>query len=397
MLVVLSLISCYNEPMIGDLGEEVENPVTYDFVRDGVSTVSFNGQTDRISMATELIHAMTDFSTSEESLLEMYSNQTLSGEDANPFVEAGLNESTKSIKSKIAASYDFFSSNTVESAEIKADLESWIIAQVDEVFPNEFELAAIGQAGQIADGSDVRFVSGKGIEYNQLLNKSLIGALMVDQMLNNYLSPLVLDDGENVENNNNNIVEEGQVYTTMEHKWDEAYGYLFGAAGVNYEDPISSLGADDFLNKYLSRVDEDEDFAGIASEIFEAFKLGRAAIVAKNYRLRDAQANIIKQKISEVVALRAVYYLQQGILSKGNNNIGKAFHDLSEAYGFVYSLRFLRIPNSNNPYFTKTEVNGFINLLTANNGFWDITNETLDNISSKIAERFNFTVAQAAS
>ena len=38
-----------------------------------------------------------------------------------------------------------------------------------------------------------------GLEYNQLVNKGLIGALMVDQMLNNYLSAAVLDEADNRE------------------------------------------------------------------------------------------------------------------------------------------------------------------------------------------------------
>ena len=41
------------------------------------------------------------------------------------------------------------------------------------------------------------------------------------------------------------------------------------------------LGVDSFLSKYLDKVEGDSDFAGIADDIYDAFKLGRAAIVAK--------------------------------------------------------------------------------------------------------------------
>ena len=376
---------------------EINNPVDYTFTRDGASTVSFSGQTTRIGMATELINAMTDFGVSDVELLEMYTNETASGADANPFTDATLNASTKSIKSKVAASNDFFSSNTLESAKIKADFETWLNAQVSEVFPNQNTLASAGVAGQIADGTTVRYVNAAGLEYNQAVNKSLIGALMVDQMLNNYLSPSVLDEANNIDNNTNNILVEGESYTEMEHKWDEAFGYLFGAAGTNFSDPLSTLGEDSFLNKYLSRVNDDSDFSGIANSIFEAFKLGRAAIVAKDYDLRDAQANIIKEDISEVIAIRAVYYLQQGKINIANGDLGTAFHALSEGFGFVYSLRFLRQANSQEAYFTQTEVDGFINQLTAGNGFWDIESNTLDEMSSAIADKFSFTIDQAGS
>jgi len=399
-LFIISLLSvflwsaCDNDDMKMII---IENPVSYEFTRNGISTVSFSGQTTRIGMATELVSAMSDFSSSEEILLEMYSNETASGDDANPFSDASLNESTKSVKSKVAASKDFFASNTVEAAEIKADLESWITAQVAEVFPNENELASAGIAGQIADGSSVRYVNAKGLEYNQALNKSLIGALIVDQMLNNYLSTSVLDEANNIENNNNDLVLEGESYTTMEHKWDEAFGYIFGAADADHSNPLATLGGDNFLNKYLARVDSDSDFEGIASTIYEALKLGRAAIVAKDYVVRDEQVSILREEISKVIAVRAVYYLQQGKIAKENNDLGGAFHDLSEGFGFVYSLRFLRALNGNAAYFSKSEVDSFISLLTDGNGFWDIDSATLDSISEDIANKFDFTVEQAGS
>ena len=373
----------------------IENPTTYEFLRNNESTVSFSGQTARINMGTELIGAMMDFDKTTESLLEMYANQTASGADANPYADASLNESTKSVKSKVAASSDFFSTNSAESARIKSDIGSWIVAQVEEVFPNKDVLAESGRAGQIADGSSVRYVSAKGLEYNQAVNKSLIGALMVDQILNNYLSISVLDAGDNMANNDADIVAEGKSYTSMEHKWDEAYGYLFGLAR-DESNPLATLGEDSFLNKYLSRVNDDSDFENIASDIFEAFKLGRAAIVAKDYQVRDQQAEIIRDRLAQVIAVRAIYYLQSGKNAIASDDLGGAFHDLSEGFGFVYSLRFLRQANSSNPYFTREDVDGFVNMLTEGNGFWDIDAATLDSMSDIIADKFDFTVAQAA-
>lgn len=383
-----------------DSDSKVEAPATYSFLRDGNSTVSFSGQTTRIAMAEELISALKDFDTQASELLAMFRNADENGENVDPFSTTELNESTKSIRLKVAASSDFFSANSTESAKIRTDFEDWIRAQVSEVFPNENILAEPGIAGQIADGTSVRYVNGKGLEYNQAVAKSLIGALMADQILNNYLSPSILDEANNRSDNDAGTVSDGNSYTIMEHKWDEAFGYLFGASS-NPENPIADIGADDsFLNKYVGRVEEDEDFAGITQEIFDAFKLGRAAIVAKDYEVRDQQADIIKDKISEVIAIRAVYYLQQGknaLPVDGNQSAyGPAFHDLSEGFGFVYSLRFTRKSGSDDTYFTRSEVDGFINDMMANNGFWDIQSQTLDNISQTIADKFDFTLAQAA-
>ncbi len=380
-----------------DPSPSLEAPGTYNFERNGQSTVSFSGQTTRIKMASELINAMKKFDSSSELLLEMYVNESASGGDVAPFSESDLNSSTKSIRSKVAASKDFFSANAAESSQIKADFESWINAQVSEVFPNENVLAEPGVAGQIADGSSVRYVNAKGLEYNQAVNKGLIGALMVDQMVNNYLSPAVLDDGNNVAENDDGILAEDKSYTTMEHKWDEAYGYLFGTS-TNAANPLPTLGEDAFLNKYLQRVNGDPDFEGIAQDIFDAFKLGRAAIVAGDYQLRDEQAEIVRGLVSKVIGVRAVYYLQQGKngLPDSGNDYGGAFHDLSEGFGFVYSLRFTRQPESSSSYFSKAEVDGFIQQLTEGNGFWDVTPATLDQISEAIASKFDFSLSQAA-
>jgi hypothetical protein len=367
-----------------------EAPATYAFERDGTSTVSYGGQTTRILMGDEFVDVL---KTTTETVA------TISGKFAHTagnadFSDAELNASSKSLRSKTAASKDLFSANTTEATAIKAQFDSWIAAQVNEVFPSWDTDASAGVAGQVQEsgGGSTRYINAKGLEYNQVINKGLIGALMVDQILNNYLSPGVLDEASNRSDNDAGIVATDKNYTTMEHKWDEAFGYLYGLDNAI----TPELNKDKFLNKYLSRVEGDSDFAGIASDIYNAFKLGRAAIVNYDYTTRDAQAEIIKEKISEIVGIRAVYYLQQGKNSL-SPNVQDSFHDLSEGLGFVYSLQFTRKPNSNDAYFTKAEVDGFMSALQAGNGFWDVTEETLDEISNTIAAKFNFTVDQAGS
>jgi len=176
-------------------------------------------------MAEELVSQMTSFDTAtEQKLLEMYANTN------NQFVGSGLNDSGKSIKSKTAASEDFFSGNAAESAIIKSEFESFLSTQISE---NKFGVGTVaspGVAGEIADGSSTRYINGKGLEYNQIFAKSLIGGLMTDQALNNYLGTAVLDEATNRIDNDNGITDDGKDYTVMEHKWDEAYGYLYGTA-----------------------------------------------------------------------------------------------------------------------------------------------------------------------
>lgn len=392
-ILVIGLASCEDVDMTKTT---VTAPAKYQFERNGASTVSFSGQTTRIMMAEELVSALSDFDQSVESLNKMYANMDALGNDVAPFSQDALNISTKSVRSKVAASNDLFNTNAVEGSAIKAQLATWMDAQINEVATNQDVLAAPGVAGQIADGTKTRYLNAYGLEYNQAVSKSLIGGLMLDQIVNNYLSNTVLDDEDNRAENDNELTEEAQSYTTMEHKWDEAYGYLFGTADAT--DALGTIGqGDSFLNKYLGRVNGDSDFSTIALDIYNAFKLGRAAIVAKDYTLRDQQANILKGLLSDVIGVRAVYYLQQSKIQLDSNK-GGAFHGLSEGYGFIYSLRFARATNSTDALFSREEVDGFISTLMGDgsNGLWDVTPTTLDQISEDIAAKFDFTVAHAA-
>ena len=150
------------------------------------------------------------------------------------------------------------------------------------------------------------------------------------------------------------------------------------------------------MNKYLGRVVADEDFSEYAMELFDAFKLGRAAIVAGDFELRDAQAEVIKARMSAIVGIRAVYYMKTAGVELAAGNIGSAFHDLSEGYGFLYALQFTQDPDTGQPYFSNAEVSALTERLMGDgpNGLWDVNVATLDAIAEDIAARFDFTVAQ---
>ena len=397
LAIAIFTLGCSDDDQDEVFEDPIENPATYVFERNGESTVNFSGQTTRILMAEEIIDKMMDETTTAEVLKAMYAHM----EGVSNFSDPVLNASDKNVRGKTAASFDYFSGNATDQALIRADFESWIDTQVSEVFPNWNAAASPGVAGQIADGSATRYVDGRGLEMDQLFNKSLIGALMVDQILNNYISSNFLDAGTQREDNDNGVPEEGRNYTAMEHDWDEAYGYAFGTA-QDLTDPRPTIGLDDsFLNKYIGRVEGDPDFEGITDAIYQAFKLGRAAIVAGDYQVRDQQAELLRELISEIMGIRAVYYLQQAkiLLDRPTPDYGGAFHDLSEGYGFIYSLQFTRKPNTQEPYFTKAETDALLQDLLDDgpNGLWDVTPATLDALSETIADRFTFTLAEAGS
>ena len=302
---------------------------------------------------------------------------------------------------RLAASFDLFSANATGSLAIKADFDAWISEQVMDVYPAWTDVAAIGVAGNLqeAGGGSTRYINAKGLELNQAFNKGLIGALMVDQMLNNYISADVLDNF--ADDNDSETLVSGKTTQT----WNMIGMKLMVTCMAPLQilvDPNPTVGGDDsFLNKYLGKVNTDTDFSGIADDIYNALKLGRAAIVAKDYNLRNTQADIIRQKVSEVVAIRSVYYLQQAKITleaSGDTDYAAMFHDLSEAYGFIYSLQFTRKPSTTTAFFSRTEVDGFLSqLYGSTNGFWDLTPAVLQSISEDIAAKFDFTVGQAGS
>ena len=385
--------SCSNSDDDVPVPKDLMVPSTYMFERDGKSTVSFGGQNMRILMANEIYSELLDFANnSEAKILSMYKHQ----EGAGDFSDAALNSTSKNIRSKVAASADYFASNSVDSENIKTYFEDLIKNQARSVKPNYQNMATKGMAGQLVFGSKTRYVNEKGFENNQLFAKGLIGALVTDQTLNNYLSTAILDAGDNVKNNDASMVANGKPYTTMEHKWDEAYGYVYGGNVENEANPNASQNAHNkFLHNYINKVDGNPNFAGIKDDIYNAFKKGRAAIVAKKYDVRDEQVKILREKISTVIAVRAIHYLQEG---KDNIDAGTrtaGFHALSEAVGFVYSLQFTKHPETGQPYMTRSEVMGALDNIFAGDGLWDVDSATLDNLSKTIAARFSTTVEKA--
>ncbi|MCB0736843.1 MAG: DUF4856 domain-containing protein [Bacteroidetes bacterium] len=353
-------------------------PTSYSFERNGESSVDFKGQTDRLLMFKELTSYAKDqanWPITEGILENMFANEN------SPFANKDLNTSTKNLRSKTAASVDYFSTNSVEQFEIIQLLYNWL-SSLTEISNLGSEIATLGNAG-LADSK--RLVDHNGLEYVQLFEKGLMGACLMDQVLNNYLSVNKLDAGGLRSQQEELVLEDGTNYTSMEHYWDEAYGYIFGADG-GY-----------FWDSYLGQVDEDEDFAGIYNEIKTAFITGRAAIENADWEKRDAQIDIIRASLSKVCAIRAVHYLKEG-KEKLAPNVDQAFHPLSEGYGFIYSLRFTQNPETNQPYFSKAEVDEMLSKLTkGTSGFWDA--DYLDTIllelAIQIANEFDFTVDEA--
>ncbi len=359
--------------------EEVVAPQTYKFEKDGASTVSFTGQVARLKMAGELKSALGGKEKTESELVEMF-------KDGMGFEEAALNDSGKKLRSTVASAPN----SDVSSAEadgLRAKMDGWITERND-VVANWDNDASAGVSGKLEKDGKTRYVTKQGIEVNQAVAKTIIGAIILDQIVNKYVSDKFIEDNQ-AGNDAGTPYKENANYTKMEHGWDEAYGYVFGLED-DTSNPINSSDArKGFLNSYLKSVDGDDDFKGIFDKVNNAFKLGRAAIVAKQYDIVKEQAKILRTELSNVIAIRTVHYLLKG---KGTKDAG-TLHALSEAYGFVHSLRFAHDAEGNQV--PKTSIDASLSYLEKENGLWEVTDAELDTLAGIIAGVFGFEPSEA--
>ena len=365
----------------------VSVPSTYSFVRSGTSTVDYSGQSSRLLMLQEMGNYIKDQGVAS-AIVDVTTLNNMFANTNDPFSTTELNESGQQLRDKTAASRDYFvnlggGGSAVEQTEVR----SFFATQFDNAnAASQGNDASANVAGKYLDGSSTRLFAANGLEPQQVLLKGMMGACFMDQIANNYLSTAVLDEGTNRAENTSKTLVTDKNYTKMEHLWDEAYGYVYGAGGGKYWD------------SYINQVNADSDFNTVKEEIERAFRKGRAAIVANNYSVRDEQIAIIKRKLAIVPAVRAVYYLKEGKEKLVTDSGAKAFHALSEAYGFIMAIRYTQNPNTDAPYMSKIEVDALLAELTdGTNGLWDVDylNLHLDDMASDIAIRFGFTVAQA--
>ena len=370
LLNIIALSGLFFVACINDDGNNNSNhmdaPETYKFDRNGLTTVSFSGQTCRLTMAGEIYDAFKDTSKTVEDINNMFANGT------------GFSEElcSKNIRSKTASS-------ATASSTVKPMFDAFIEETVNEVFPKWNSPASAGKSGYITESNGKkRYVNSKGLELDQAFVKGLIGGLCLDQITNNYLTIGKLDVGNNISDNDNEVLNGDNNYTTMEHYWDEGFGYLYGLE-ADQENPTYSDNGDILLNKYAGKVNGSDAGQVDMSSVNDAFIAGRTAIVNNDYTKRDLEAAKIKLYLDKIIAIRAAYYLEAAaeIIANGDAR-PDAFHDLSEGYGFVLSLQFT-------DFFYNAEVEVLLDQLLKGDGFWKVESITLNTMAQQIRTKSN--------
>jgi hypothetical protein len=176
-----------------------------------------------------------------------------------------------------------------------------------------------------------RLFNHAGVEFNQLVAKGLMGALVLSKVVAH------LDAAANADNN---TVTPGKG-TAMQHEWDMAFGYV--GIPTDYDTSKAYTSTDPkrplAIGGYFAERGKYIKAGGI---VFEAFRKGRAAIAAKNYGARDAAAATIKEYVEKAIAAACYYYVShpQAITDKPAQ-----LHELSEGRGFIIALKY-RAANS---------------------------------------------------
>lgn len=352
----------YNEEAKKDDGtckySELSIPSTFSFSdASGNSTVSYGGQTDRLNQLEEMttyMKAGTELTLNIDILTAMFENAEDNASGNFSF------SSTKQLKNKCFESDVALFEGYFTELALASEYNS--------------EIASSGQAGILTSGTSTYLFAANGIEYTQLVEKGLMGAVFLNQSTNVYFGEGKMD----VDNSAAVSTGEGKHYTEMEHHWDEAFGY-FGA-------PIDFPTNTDDLRFWTKYCDKQNAVLGSNAIIMNAFLKGRA-VISQGFEIsmRDEQIEIIRKEWERVSASQAVTYLEGAVDNFGMDN-AKFLHELSEAYAFVLSLKYLPLDTR---VINFSEIETILND-NIGNDFWAVTLTDLNTAIASLNSIYGF-------
>lgn len=300
----------------------IQEPANYSFERNGESTVSYSGQNERLDMV---------------SAMKGYLSQADGGQMIDPQV---LLDAYENVGGNGNGLFDFNSSKQLKDKTFAPDLDEQFFESLFQAAADASQqgvngvMAENGQAGLLIreNNGNTVLVDANGREFTQLIEKGLMGSVMYSQIYNTYLTDTRIgDDVENTE------LVEGKSYTSMEHHWDEAFGYWNPPLDFTSNWPADRASEDRFWSHYSNTVDP---LLGTNDLIMNAFKEGRTAIVNNDLEGKNAQRDVLYEKLELVAAAVAVHYINATLSSLNDGKTGEAFHTLSEAWAFTNALKY---------------------------------------------------------
>lgn len=239
-------------------------------------------------------------------------------------------------------------SRTTDAGVIKAFADSMV--KVSQYYNTPGTQGVPGKQG-------TRLFNYSGFEYNQGVVKGLMGAMVLSK-INQHLDAATKAD------NNTVITGKG---TAMQHDWDMAFGYV--GIPVDYDTSKSYANTDPTrplaVGGYFA---ERGKYIKSGGMVYEAFCKGRAAIEVKDYAVRDAAINTIREYIEKTFAAACYYYVThpQAITDRPSQ-----LHELSEGRGFVVALKY-RAANSK---LTASNYQTLVDLLGVDKNAYELIND----------------------
>ena len=213
------------------------------------------------------------------------------------------------------------------------------------------------------------YVTAEGLNYRQLIQKFIHGAVSFSQAAGDYLSTDL--GGTKGLNGGNDAVEEGKEYTALEHHWDEGFGYFGAARDYNsYTDAQIKAGASldtdssgkmDILseknfglsvNAAKRDVGAKDGKTDLSKKIMDGFLQGRHLISTKPEGYKEMLPNIaivLVDSWEKTIAATVVHYINDVL--KDMEAYGTAdykFTDHAKHWGELkgFALAFQFNPNS---------------------------------------------------
>ena len=329
-------------------------PSTYVFTdANGNNTVSYQGQIDRLNQLSEITALMTSGNfgpIAAQDLKDMFENANGNGNGNFSF------SSTKQLKDKCFPA---------DVALFESWMDDFAVAS-----QSHAQTASNGQAGTLTTltGSTYLF-DANGIEHKQFIEKGLMGAVFMHQALNVYFGPSKMD----VDNTSAVDPTNGKYYTTMEHHFDEAFGYF----GVDVDFPSSIPNS--FWGKYCNN---EDPVINSNSDMMNNFLKGRAAISANVLTDRDAAIQALRREWEDISAYTAISYMEDCLASFGSDQ-ARFLHALAEGYAFAWDLRYAPTETRR---MTIAEHDALMALFPDN--FWNTTIADLNNIKNALEAKY---------
>jgi len=236
--------------------------------------------------------------------------------------------------------------------------------------------AAEGTAGKIG----TFLVDDKGIEYAQIIQKTLIGAYHLD-----YIGNVLLNTGLDADNQK---LVTGKKYTQLEHNWDEAYGMLslndiYGSKEVQADVTVTPNIRASSGELYLGSYAWEYNKPGFL-QLHAAFLKGRAAIHNNDMATVRAQAAIIRAILEKAIGGAANGYM--GKSYDAASTPAQKIHAFGEGLGFVYSTRFCVVTGADDAY-SEDLIDDLISPTTPT--FYDIATSQFTGVATKLRSKFN--------